>query len=49
VQGAATIDKDSAELDIIDNGADNERVPTQLWYKALLVTAVKGDGDLRPL
>jgi hypothetical protein len=46
VQGAASINKDSIELDILDDGANNERVPLRLWYKVWVVTAVKGDGDL---
>jgi hypothetical protein len=49
VQGAAFINKDSVKLDILDNGAGNQRVPTQLCYKVRVVTAVKGDGDLGPL
>jgi hypothetical protein len=31
VQGASPIDEDSVELDILDNGANNQRVPTLLW------------------
>jgi hypothetical protein len=30
VQGATSIDEDSVELDIIDDGLDNERVPPRL-------------------
>jgi hypothetical protein len=47
VQGAASINKDSVELDVLDNGANNERVPPRLWYKVRVVIVVEGDGDLR--
>jgi hypothetical protein len=30
-------------------GADNERIPPWLWNKFWVVTAIEGDGDLRPL
>jgi hypothetical protein len=30
IQGATSIDEDSVELDIIDDGLDNERVPPRL-------------------
>jgi hypothetical protein len=43
------IDVDSVELDIIDNGVDNQRVPTQFWDEVRVLTIVEGDGDLRPL
>jgi hypothetical protein len=43
------IDVDSVELDILDNGVDNQRVPTQLWDEVRVLTIVEGDGDLRPL
>jgi hypothetical protein len=48
VQGATSIDTNSVELDSIDNGANNERIPPRLWHKVRVVTAVKGDGDLIP-
>jgi hypothetical protein len=49
VQGAASINKDSVELDILDDGANSERVLTWLLDKILIVTMVESDGDLRPL
>jgi hypothetical protein len=49
VQGATSSNKDSVELYILDGGADNERILPQLRHKVWVVTAVKGDGDLRPL
>jgi hypothetical protein len=49
VQGATSIDEDSIELDILHNGAGNERVPTWLWDKVRVVAVVEGDGDLGPL
>jgi hypothetical protein len=33
VQGAAYIDEDSVELDILDNGANYERIHPRLWHK----------------
>jgi hypothetical protein len=45
VQGATSIDKDSVELYILDDGANDERIPPQLWHK---VQVVAGDRDLRP-
>jgi hypothetical protein len=30
VQGAVSMDKDSVELDILDDGDNNKRLPTQL-------------------
>jgi hypothetical protein len=47
VQGAISIDEDSVKLDILDDGANYERIPPRLWYKVWVVTAVKGDGHLR--
>jgi hypothetical protein len=44
VQGAVFIDKDSIELDILDNGANNERVPPRHWYKVWVVTMVESGG-----
>jgi hypothetical protein len=41
VQWAAPIDKDSVELDILDDGANYERIPPQLWDKVRVVTAIK--------
>jgi hypothetical protein len=49
VQGAASIDKDSVELDILDDGANDKRIPPRLWYEVQVVTTVKDDGDLGPL
>jgi hypothetical protein len=36
------------ELDILDDGANYERIPPWLWHKVQVVIAVKGDVDLRP-
>jgi hypothetical protein len=47
VQGATSTDEDSVELDILDDGANYETIPPQLSYKVRVVTAVKGDGDLK--
>jgi hypothetical protein len=49
VQGASPIDEDSVELDILDNGANNQRVPTLLWDEVWVVAVIEGDGDLIPL
>jgi hypothetical protein len=49
VQGAASIDKDSIELDILDDGADDERIPPQLCYNVWVAAVVEGDGNLVPL
>jgi hypothetical protein len=49
VQRATSINKDSVELDILDDGADYERISPWLWYKVRLIAAVEGDGDLRLL
>jgi hypothetical protein len=49
VQGTASIDEDSIELNILDDGADNEIIPRRLWNKVWVITVVKGDGDLIPL
>jgi hypothetical protein len=49
VRGATFIDKDSVELDILDDGVDDERVPSRIWHKVWVVIAVEGDGDLEPL
>jgi hypothetical protein len=43
------MDEDSIEFDILDDVADYERIPPQLWYKVQVIAAVEGDGDLRPL
>jgi hypothetical protein len=48
VQGATSVDEDSVELDILNDGANYERIPPRLWHKVRVVTAVEGDGDLRP-
>jgi hypothetical protein len=42
VQGATSNAKDSVELYILDDGANDERIPPWLWHKSL-------DGHLRPL
>jgi hypothetical protein len=49
VQGATSIDEDMVELDILDDGANYERMPPRLWHKVRVVATVKGDGDLGPL
>jgi hypothetical protein len=41
--------EDSVELYILDDGANDERVHTWLWYELRVVAAVKGDGDLIPI
>jgi hypothetical protein len=43
------IDEDSVELGVLDDGADNQRVPTRIWDEIRVVTSIEGDGDLRPL
>jgi hypothetical protein len=48
VQGATSIDEVSIDLDILNDGANNQRIPPWLWYKVRVVTAVEGDGDLGP-
>jgi hypothetical protein len=48
-RGATPIDEDSVEFCILDDGADDERIPPRLWHKVRVVTVVKGDGDLGPL
>jgi hypothetical protein len=47
-QGAASINEDSVELNILDDGVDYKRVPPRLWHKVRVVTAIEGNGDLRP-
>jgi hypothetical protein len=49
VLGAVSINEDSVELDILDDGIDYEKIPPRLQHKVRVVTVVKGDGDLRPL
>jgi hypothetical protein len=49
MQRATSIDEDSVELDILDDGVDYERIPPQLWYNVWVVAAVEGDEDIRPL
>jgi hypothetical protein len=49
IQGTASINKDSIELEILDDGANNERLSTRLWDKVRVVTVVEDDGDLGPL
>jgi hypothetical protein len=48
VQGATSINEDSVELYILDDGANYERISPRLWYKVRVVIAVEGDGDLGP-
>jgi hypothetical protein len=43
VQGAASIDEDSIELDVLDDGANYKTIPP--W----VIVVVEGDGDLGPL
>jgi hypothetical protein len=40
---------DSVELNILDNGANNETVALRLRYKVWVVTAIEGNGALGPL
>jgi hypothetical protein len=47
VQGAISIDKDSVELHVLDDGAGDMGVPPQLWHKGRVIAMVAGDGDLR--
>jgi hypothetical protein len=49
IQGAVSIDEDSVELDVLDNGVNYDRILPQLWHKAQVVAALEGDGDLRSL
>jgi hypothetical protein len=48
VEGATSIHQYSIELDVFYNGVDYRRIPPWLWYKVRVVTAVEGNGDLRP-
>jgi hypothetical protein len=43
------MDEDTVELDILDDGADYERMPPRLRYKVWVVVVVEGDGDIKPL
>jgi hypothetical protein len=47
-QGAASIDEDSNELNILDDGADSEWVPPQLRHKVQVISTVEGNGDIGP-
>jgi hypothetical protein len=49
VQGAASINEDSVELDILDDGGDYKQIPPRLWHKVWVVPGVEGNGDLIPL
>jgi hypothetical protein len=49
IHGATSIDKDTIEPDILDDGADDERIPHRLCSKIRVVTTIEGDGDLVPL
>jgi hypothetical protein len=35
------------ELEIIDDVANNERMPPRLWHKVRVVIVIEGNGDLR--
>jgi hypothetical protein len=48
VEGAACMHEQSAELNVLYDGADYRGMPPWLWYKVQVVTAIKGNGDLRP-
>jgi hypothetical protein len=46
VQGAASVDEDSIEIDILDDVADNNRIPPRLWHDVRVLTVVEGNGFL---
>jgi hypothetical protein len=48
VQGANSINEDSVELDVLDDGATYERILPRVWHKVQVFTTVEGDGDLEP-
>jgi hypothetical protein len=43
------INEDSVELDVLDDGADNQSVPTWLQDEVWVITLVEGNRDLRRL
>jgi hypothetical protein len=49
VQGASPLVEDSVELDVLDDGANNQRIPTQFQDEVRAVALVKGHRDLKPL
>jgi hypothetical protein len=46
VEGASPIHEHSVELNILYDGANYQAIPSRLWYKVWVVTAVKSNGDL---
>jgi hypothetical protein len=46
--GTASIYQHSIELDVLYNGANNQRVPPRHWNKVWVVTAIEDDGYLKP-
>jgi hypothetical protein len=48
VKGAASIHQHYVELDVFYDGIYYQRMPFQLWNKVQVVSAVEGDGDLKP-
>jgi hypothetical protein len=49
VEGVTSIDEESVELGMLDDGANYERMLPQLWHKVRVVAVVEGDRDLGPL
>jgi hypothetical protein len=49
IERTPPMDEDSVELDVLDDGADNQWVPTQLWDEVRVVASAEGDGNLIPL
>jgi hypothetical protein len=49
VQGATSIDEDSVDLYVLDDGANYKRTLPWLWHKVWVVATVEGNGDLRSL
>jgi hypothetical protein len=43
------LDEDSVELDVLDDGANNQRIPTQFRDEVRAVASVKGHRDFKPL
>jgi hypothetical protein len=41
VKGILSINKDSVELDILDDGTDNKRVPIRLQYEVQVIASVE--------
>jgi hypothetical protein len=48
VEGVASIDKYSVELNVLNDAVDYQGIPPWLWYKIQVVAMVKSNGDLRP-